>query len=237
MPDGVRTSHYDEPVGAGTAACASDRAAKAVEVDRSGDCLAAVGDRAFVSAAVEERRFAVFTKQAVAIGVHRCRGASLLFRQDLTSPIAELGRRAAVSAGDAPPCCIVNKTALCAASGCSAEELTIVVIREGVGRARECTTCLFAIGVVGVTVDEATRAAGSRRQLGIAVESECCCCSADRLAGAVSDGVHGVGGREGIGPPRLRCGGSARVADGGTGSVLDPRWPPLCQVDASPGRT
>ena len=53
------------------AACASYLVAEAVEVERSNDRLAAVGDGSLRALPVEERRFAVFADQAEAVGVDR----------------------------------------------------------------------------------------------------------------------------------------------------------------------
>jgi len=58
-------------VRAGTAACTANLVAEAVEVERSNDRLAAVGDGSLRSLPVEQRHFAVFADQAEAISVDR----------------------------------------------------------------------------------------------------------------------------------------------------------------------
>ena len=109
-------------VRAAAAARAPDSVAEAVEIDRSGDRLAGVGDCSLVSPAIEERIFAVLADQAVAVGIHRRCGASLLFGQDLTACVAELGRRAAVGARNTPSGTVIRETALGRASDRCAEE-------------------------------------------------------------------------------------------------------------------
>ena len=187
-------------VGTRAAAKSSDGIAEAVEVNPVDLRLVGVGDDTLVALAIEERNLAVLADKGVTVSIDGGRGDALLLDQDLSGPIVELGRRAAVGAGDAPTGGVVGKAALDAASRGGAEELAIVVIRQGVSRARERAACLHAVGVIRVGVDEAAGAAGGCRQLVIAVEGERGRLRTDCLAGAVADGIHRVEDRAGTSP-------------------------------------
>ena len=64
---GASTWHNNDPAAAGVA----NLVAKAIEIERADNGLAAVGDRSLRALPVEERHFAVFADQAEAVGVDR----------------------------------------------------------------------------------------------------------------------------------------------------------------------
>src|SRR5262249_8511411 len=82
-------------IGVGAASGGSDRVAEAIEVDRATAGRAAVGTRPLRALPVEQRPFAVFSDQALAVGVHRRRRRSLLLTKDLRALKVETGSCAA----------------------------------------------------------------------------------------------------------------------------------------------
>ena len=192
-------------VGAGTAARAAYAVAEAVEVERSHDRLAAVGDRPLGALPVEQRHFAVFSDKALAIGIYRRRRAALLLRQDVAAIAVEARGRAACRAGRSAAGGIVAEGGRDTADR-AASHLAVVVESQRVCGAGERAPGLLAVIVVGIRVYEAARAAGGGRQLVVVVKGEARGRRALRLAGAVSDCVQSVGDGVGVGAsPRLVC--------------------------------
>ena len=209
-------THRRVHVGIGAAPRTRHLIAETVERQGSCHCLAAVGDRALAALSIEERRFAIFSYQRVAMCIRRSRCASLLFKQDLAAIVEEVGGCPACGAADAPSCGIIRETHDATALRDGAD-LPVISIGERVGGSAQRAACLLAIGIVRIAVDEAARTAACGRQFVVAIQRERRGCRAFRLAGAVAHAVQGIRNA-------VRVASGAAFADKTAAPIITPRY-------------
>ena len=146
-------------VGITATASRAYRVTKTIVIDCACHRLAGAGYCPLAAQPVKERILSVFAEQNGSVVVSGCSRRALLFQQERSACILEIGGRASCGSADPSSQDIIREAGGVAALG-DRGQLTIIVEAEAVSRAGKCAASLFSIGIVAIGVRDASASAG-----------------------------------------------------------------------------